>query len=270
MKASTFLFLTIFAFSVFNCKNTQMETSIKESSTAVTQEYYQLKIYSFESKDQVAITDEFLKNAYLPGLKRLGLTKVGVFKLRANEKDSIQKTFVLTPFKNIDQFLSLEENLRKDNAYLEAGSSYINASYDQIPYQRMESIILKAFADMPIMRPSALNGPKSERIYELRSYQSPTEQYHRNKVAMFNEGGEVKLFDQLKFNAVFYGEVISGAQMPNLMYMTTFSNEESRTAHWKTFVEAPEWKTLSGNPKYKNNVSHIDISFLYPTDYSDY
>jgi hypothetical protein len=35
-------------------------------------------------------------------------------------------------------------------------------------------------------------------------------------------GGEVPLFVRLGFNAVFYGEVIVGSHMPNLMYMTTF------------------------------------------------
>ena len=80
----------------------------------------------------------------------------------------------------------------------------------------------------------------------------------------------MRLFDRLDFNAVFYGEVISGSIMPNLMYMTTFSNQESREAHWDAFREAPEWKELVAMPKYQNNVSHADLYFLYPTAYSDY
>jgi hypothetical protein len=104
----------------------------------------------------------------------------------------------------------------------------------------------------------------------LRSYESATEAYYKNKVEMFNAGGEIKLFDRLAFNAVFYGEVISGAKMPNLMYLTTFDNQESRDQHWKSFGESPEWKELIAMEKYKNNMSHIDITFLYPTAYSDY
>tara|TARA_R110002049_G_scaffold9962_2_gene49688 strand:+ start:73293 stop:74105 length:813 start_codon:yes stop_codon:yes gene_type:complete len=270
MKATTILFLSIFAFSILNCKKRENQTTKTDTTALSNQEYYQLKIYTFENEDQEKVTDTYLKNAYLPGLKKLGIQNVGVFKPVPNDKDTIQKTYVLMPFKTVNQFLFLKENLSKDTTYLKAGNSYINAPHDQTPYKRIESIVLKAFADMPIMRPSALNSPRSERIYELRSYESPTEQYHKNKVTMFNEGGEVKLFDQLDFNAVFYGEVISGAKMPNLMYMTTFANQESRDAHWKSFGNAPEWKTLSEEPKYKNNVSHIDISFLYPTEYSDY
>ncbi|MBK9491957.1 MAG: NIPSNAP family protein [Haliscomenobacter sp.] len=44
------------------------------------------------------------------------------------------------------------------------------------------------------------------------------------------------------FNAVFYAEVLSGRRMPNLMYMTSFDNIESRDAHWKSFGADPFWK----------------------------
>ena len=53
------------------------------------------------------------------------------------------------------------------------------------------------------------------------------------------------------------------------MYMTTFENMADRDAHWKTFVDDPFWKKLSSMPEYKDNVQHIDIIFLTPTEYSD-
>jgi hypothetical protein len=84
---------------------------------------------------------------------------------------------------------------------------------------------------------------------------------------MFNEG-EVQLFDRLGFNAVFYGQVIAGSRMPNLMYITSFDNKTIRDEHWKNFVVDPAWKTMSALPQYQNNVSKIDITFLRPTTYS--
>lgn len=77
------------------------------------------------------------------------------------------------------------------------------------------------------------------------------------------------IFDKLGFNPVFYGEVLAGSRMPNLMYMTTFSNKASRDEHWKAFVDDSDWKKLSALPEYQNNVSHADIFLLFPTDYSD-
>jgi hypothetical protein len=102
------------------------------------------------------------------------------------------------------------------------------------------------------------------------SYESPTEAKYRNKVHMFNEGGEVVLFDKLGFNAVFYGEVLSGSRMPNLMYMTTFKNMVVRDSLWEAFFESDKWKSLEKNPEYQHNVSHADIYLLYPTPYSEY
>jgi hypothetical protein len=237
---------------------------------APDREFYQLKIYSFDNDMQVRITDDYLKDAYLPALKKLNIQNIGVFKLRPSIKDTIKKIFVLIPFKSLENFISLEENLLKDPLYLAKGSAYIKAAHNSPPYKRVESILLKAFKDMPVMRPSPLDGPRKERIYELRSYESATEEIFQNKVDMFNAGGEIDLFEKLNFNAVFYSEVISGPKMPNLMYMTTFSDQDNRDAHWKMFVDAPEWKAMSSMPKYQNNVSHIDIMYLYPTEYSDY
>ena len=87
---------------------------------------------------------------------------------------------------------------------------------------------------------------------------------------MFNEGGEIKLFSRLNFNAVFYGEVLSGGSMPNLMYMTSFENKADRDAHWKSFGEAPEWKAMVVLPQYQNTVSKNTQFLLNPTSYSDF
>lgn len=264
------LLLIASVFILVNCKNVNTDNATAGNSAITDNEYYQLKVYTFGSDDQEKAIDKYLKEAYLPGLKREGINNIGVFKLRSNKTDSIQKTYVLIPFKTIEQFLHLDDKLNNDKDYLAAGGEYLNATHDQSPYRRIESTLMKAFPDFPMMRPSKLDGPRSERIYELRSYESPTETYYKNKVEMFNAGGEIKLFDRLEFNAVFYGEVISGSKMPNLMYMTTFSDQTSRDLHWDAFFNAPEWKELIAKPKYKNNVSHADIIFLVPTEYSDY
>ena len=233
-------------------------------------EYYQLKTYTLANASQEALMDSYLKDAYLPALKRMGIDHVGVFKIHPDAYKLSNTIFVLIPFSTLDEFQSIEHNLAADKVYNQAGKNYISAPHDQPPYQRLNTVLMTAFEDMPTMHPSEVTGPREERIYELRSYESPTEALFKNKVDMFNAGGEVALFDALGFNAVFYAEVISGDKMPNLMYMTTFTNQESRDAHWKAFGDAPEWKALSSMPKYQNNVSHIDQYFLYPTAYSDY
>ena len=230
---------------------------------------FQLKVYTIDTKAQELRLDSFLKEAFIPAMHRAGISHVGVFKPAIDDPLYGKRLVVLIPFKDIVQFENIEQVLRKDDAYQESGADYINAPHDDSPYLRIESILLRAFEDMPAYGIPEFNTPKSERIYELRSYQGATEKRYEKKVEMFNKGGEVKLFIDLGFQPIFFGEVISGPAMPNLMYLTTFENKPSQELHWESFQNSPVWKALKSDPQYENTVSHIDKYMLVPAEYSD-
>lgn len=240
------------------------------SAQSKNREYYQLITYQFATSAQEQSIDGYLEKALLPALHRKSIKQVGVFKPIANDTSVHKIIYVLIPSKKIEALVDLSTQLLKDKQYLEAGKEYLGALHTNPPYQRMESTILYAFAMAPKLLLPKLTGPKADRVYELRSYESATEKLYRNKVKMFNEGGEVVLFDRLQFNAIFYAEVISGSRMPNLMYMTSFENMDERTKHWKAFVDDPEWKKLVAMEEYKNNVSKINIILSRAAGYSDY
>ena len=247
-------------------------TTVNNSLSAQTkQEYLELRVYNLAwGSGQEGKVDAFLKDVYLPALHRAGITKVGVFKPIETDVLSGKRIFVLIPVKTVEQSVTLPEVLAKDKVYVEAGKSFIEAPFNEPPYARIEKIILKAFKNMPQPFFPSFTNPVSERVYELRSYESATEAKAIKKIQMFNEGGEIDIFTSLKFNTVFYGEVISGSAMPNLMYMTTFTDMKSHDEHWKAFGATPEWKKLSAMEEYKNTVSNIDRFLLHPADYSDY
>ena len=235
-----------------------------------SREFYSIRVYQLKTAEQVTRLDTYLQTALLPALHRMGISETGVFKAIDNDTAAVQRVYVLIPFKSLEQYLNLSTTLDKDAQYNTAGKDYIEATYDNPPYIRMESILLQAFPDLPRHAvPHALQGPAKERVYELRSYEGPTEKYFANKVQMFNAGGEIPLFNRLGFNAVFYASVLAGSHMPNLMYMTSFDNMASREQHWKDFSNDPFWKQLVAEPQYQHNVSHVDIVFLHPTDYSE-
>ena len=232
--------------------------------------YYQLTVYHYATSDQEQVLDTYLQEALLPALHRQQIKQVGVFKAISNDTSTMKKLYVLISFNSLEAVTAVPSKLKNDKEYQTKGDAYINAAYDAAPYTRMETILLQAFSLAPAMELPQLKSPKKERVYELRSYESATEKIFQNKVHMFNEGDEIGLFKRLNFNAIFYAEVVAGSKMPNLMYMTSFENMADRDAHWKSFGSDPHWKKLSAMPEYKNNVSHIDIMFLRPTDYSDY
>jgi hypothetical protein len=229
----------------------------------------QLKIYTIESELQELRMDQFLKDAYIPALHRAGIRHVGVFKPVSDDPLNGKRIFVLIPFRDISQFEQIDRVLGTDDQYLASGTDYIDAAHDDPPYARIESILLRAFSAMPDYGVPVHTTPHAERVYELRSYQGATEKRYEKKVEMFNEGGETRLFLDLGFQPIFFGEVISGPDMPNLMYFTTFENKTAQDQHWETFRNSPGWTALKSDPQFKNTVSHIDKFLLYPTDYSE-
>ena len=257
---TTFLFFTILSIPAF----------VLAEQGKKTGEFYQITIYHFSTNEQQQLIEQYLKDAYLPALHRQKIKNVGVFTLIANDTALDKRVYVIIPVKLLQQFSEITTRLNTDNDYQTNGKSYLDASYKTPPYSRLEIILTQAFPLAPFLNVPTLTGPRSERVYELRSYESATEKIFANKVKMFNEGGEIALFKQLNFNAVFYSSVIAGCNMPNLMYMTSFENMADRDAHWKSFGSAPEWKKMSALPEYQNNVSKNTSFFLRTTAYSDY
>jgi len=235
---------------------------------APAREYYQLIVYHIKDKAQEARLDKYLSEAYIPAVRRLGIKTIGVFKT-ANMDTAINKrVYVLLPHQSLQGFQNLNQRLDKDKELAAKGADYGDASFDNAPYIRKENIFMLAFSGMPVLKKPVFDGPKNTRIYELRSYESATEKLSLNKINMFNDG-EMEIFTRIGSQPVFYGEVLAGSRMPNMMYMTTYSDKASRDAHWKTFGSDPAWKGMSKLPKYKNNMTRMDVQFLTPTDYSD-
>ncbi len=245
-------------------------TTASAQSGKSSREFYEIKLYHFTTTAQEEILDQYLSEAYIPALHKAGVKSIGAFKPLGNDTAADKRLYVLIPLRSMEQLLTLPQQLQKDAGYTSAAKAYADAVYNNSPYTRMESIILRAFRLAPQSAIPRLKSSKEERVYELRSYESPTEKLYWNKVQMFNEGGEISLFKRLGFNAVFYGEVIAGSRMPNLMYMTSFENLADRNAHWQTFRDDAEWKQLSAKPEYKNNVSGNETILTRPTAYSDY
>jgi hypothetical protein len=233
------------------------------------QEFYEIRLYQLTSADQESRLDKYLKDALVPALHRSGISKVGVFKQIGNDTASVKKVYVLIPYRSLSDLDAIDARLDKDKAYLRAGQDYINSTHDKPVYTRYSKTILKAFSGHPVLTEPKLSGNKTDRVYELRSYEGPTEKLYHKKIEMFVKGDEIAIFDKLGFNPIFYGEVIAGSSMPNLMYMTSFENQKSRDDHWKAFGEDPDWNKLKSDKQYDNTVSHIDMTFMYPAEYSD-
>jgi len=240
------------------------------SEKPVQQMFYEIKIYNVPQPGQAERVDKYLQDAFIPALHRSGIESVGAFKpIEADTAAFGKLVYVFIPYETADKYVSVVSVLENDAEYQKAGEDFLNPPVNDPPFARYESIFLKAFRGMPAYRVPSFNTPPAERIYELRSYESATEAKAAKKRDMFNNG-EMDIFEKLEFNAVFYGQVLAGSHMPNLMYMTTFQNMKVHDEKWAAFGKDPDWVRMRDMEEYKNTTSKNTRYLLHPTEYSDF
>ena len=127
----------------------------------------------------------------------------------------------------------------------------------------MESHLLRAFKGLP--RLEAPPEESSERVLELRIYESHNEHMARLKVEMFDEG-EIELMQEVGLGPVFFGEALVSCLAPNLTYMLSADSLEQHKEHWQAFLKHPEWERMKQLKRYLGTVSKIHSWNLQPVD----
>jgi hypothetical protein len=230
-------------------------------------EYYELRRYQLQSGPQRPLADAYFRDALIPGLNRLGISPVGVFSIDIGEGSP--SLYVLVPSASLDTLITAAFRLEQDAEYLKAGAAFLNTPAKQPAYARVESSLMLAFEGMPKLTVPPATAEHRSRVFELRTYESPTDQDHRRKVEMFNSG-EFDVFEKAGFWQIFYGDTLVGSRLPNLTYMLGVPDMAERAKMWKAFIAAPEWKKLSSSSRYnfEEIVSNITNVILSPTAYS--
>ena len=236
-----------------------------DDTNAKKQEYYEFRIYQTEDSNKMKKVDRYLQKALLPALGRMGINRLGVF--TNMDKADDYSIYVLIPYTILDMFAAVNPKLLADKEYMGAAKDYFGASKDDPVFTRIKSKFCKAFSGMPVIEMPAQSVDNKPRLFELRIYESYTEEKAALKVDMFNSG-EIQVMRDTGLAPVFYGETLIGDDIPNLTYMLSASDREAHEAHWKNFREHPQWEMMKNLAKYKDTVSKITNIFLKPTIYS--
>ena len=260
-----FVFAMMTAINLGNSTDLQALEVANERENSADQEYYELRIYKIFDYEKQQIAENYLQTALIPALNRMGVDRVGVFSNSSDEND--HSIFMLIPFSSIEQFTNMNQRLADDADYQTNAAAYFKRNKKTAVYQRIESRFMKAFKGIPALEIPAYSSEKKERLFELRLYESPTEDHARRKVKMFNEG-EIDIMRDVKLAPIFFGETLIGPDVPNLVYMLSGTDEESHGQHWKDFLAHPEWNRIKGIEEYKGTVSTIKKWMLAPTSFS--
>jgi hypothetical protein len=222
-------------------------------------EYYQLRRYTLQSGPQAALTEKYISEALIPALAKRG-GPVGAFRLDVGPETPT--FYVLVPIHEPAIAGSLELELNLDAEYVKASEPFWSAPASSPAFLRMDSSLLVAFEGWPRITPPE----KGKRIFQLRTYESPSYRDHIVKVQMFHSG-EFEIFKNAGFQMVFFGDTLIGQRMPSLTYMLSFADSADLDAKWNVFRNDPAWKKLSADPKFAfeaivSNITNLVLSPL--------
>lgn len=231
-------------------------------------EHYMWRQYILRTGTQPRRLAEFLQQAAIPALNRLGHSPIGVFEVVAGVPSPT--AFVLIPSPSLDDLARLDVRLQGDSEFVRAGAAYIDAPATDPAYVRQEVSLLTAFTKVPRIEVPGATAAKGPRLFELRTYESASERAHLAKVRMFDELGEVEIFRKVGLTPVFFGRTVAGTRMPNFVYMLVHENMAAREKSWDAFRTSPDWKALAATPGYSDAeiVSNITTVYLRPAGYS--
>lgn len=227
---------------------------------------YELRTYELRSDIAPARGHAFLERDYVPALRRAGV--VGVAAFTPDVGLATQSVLLLVAHAGIAAAAAAADRLAADAALRAASDAWERGP--GLPYVRYDVALYRAFAGHPRLEvpPAALGRPP--RLFELRTYEAPSDLGLRNKVAMFDTE-EITIFRDVGMTPVFFGEAIAGTRLPHLTYMLAFDDLAARSAAWARFGASPAWQRIRTRPGWTDPeaVSSIRAVFLRPTNYSD-
>jgi hypothetical protein len=229
--------------------------STPTTETVATRDYYELRQYVMGTAEQKMAFDEFLKNAAIPALNRMGIQPVGVF----YPSEGFSPVYTLFRHKSVESMVAMRQMLGADAVFREKGAAHLDATAEKPAYKRYEASFLIAFKGMPHLE---IPAKSPGRVFQLRTYESPSLKTGAKKIEMFNDAGEIRIFREVGLNPVFFGETLIGTKMPNLTYMLGFESMDQQKAAWKKFGEHPDWIKLRGMPEYSDKAILCGITNL--------
>jgi hypothetical protein len=146
-------------------------------------------------------------------------------------------TVVLSGFSGFDEMEAADDRIHKDPGYRSALEQLETGA--EPPYDYANQVLLRATDFSPEIVPLK-EKPKTPRIFELRTYHSPTERqlgYVHERFA----GVEIAIFHRSGVHPLFYSDTLIGPDMPNLTYMMPFASLAEREKAWVAFAADPEW-----------------------------
>jgi hypothetical protein len=227
-------------------------------------DYFLIRRYHAVTGPQQGLIEKYFADALIPTLKTLDIGPAGAMRVEFGPETPTY--YLLLPSRSLDPLVTLDLRLAGNSDFVKSAEAFWSAPAAAPAFVRVDSTLLISFDGWPMLVPPAAQGLKGKRIFQLRTYESPSFAAHVRKVEMFNSG-EFEIFKNAGCRPMFFADTLVGARMPSLTYMLSFAGLQELEAGWDAFRNDPAWKKLSGSPRYNyeaivSNITNLTLSPL--------
>ncbi len=200
-----------------------------------TRRIFVLENYYLKNGTQAGRIHEHFSKAAIPALNKVHSgPKIFLDALVAGHMPQVA---VIMGFQSMDELHSVHSKLIGDADLMKSIEEWEN--HPEQPYEHFSSALLEATDYCPELTNDA-EPRKASRIFELRTYHSPTWRQLRALHERF-AGPEIRIFHRSGVHPVLYSSTLVGPDMPNLTYVIAFENLAAREKAWDAFGADPEW-----------------------------
>lgn len=196
--------------------------------------FYVVEQFLLENGSQPARIHEFFAKSLLPAMERVHKgPRIVMEALVAPHMPQVMMIFGIAA---LDQVYTISKALFADKEFSRAFDKW---EAGEAPFVTANSALLEATEYSPeIVMPE--KPPATPRIFELRTYHSPTARQAKALHERF-AGPEIKIFHRVGVHPLFYSATVFGLNRPNLTYLIPFDSLAAREKAWNAFGADEEW-----------------------------
>jgi hypothetical protein len=246
------VFFTILTVALMHCFVFNSQAQVNNGQV---QEW---RVYSFQYGSSAARLDRLMTDILLPLYRKMGI-EVGCYSECSQNMPAVY--YYLFVYPSFDSYLKANDILLQNSVFVEEMKQ--DAAANRPIFFRYDSYLCRPFEAWKKVTPMA-----GKTIFEWRKYDSANIEAGTRKVEMFNRG-EIDIFLNCGVNPLCFGQIISGKDMPGLIYVTQFDDMADRDASWNKFSAHPDWQRMRAAPEWANaTIPNNKIVFLTPLPYS--
>jgi hypothetical protein len=237
--------------------------AIPNGDKPMNSSYFEFYYIHMQNGSQTTRMAKWLESRLMPICQKHGFGPMGFFNVAVGT--SLPTALILFSYPSLTEMEAQWGKLNSDSDY---AAAIQEVEKDEPAFYRVESTLLRS---TPFCPPFAATpaGQPAHKVYELRTYESPTNRQLGYLHDRFG-GGEIDIFHKSGIHPILYADTVFGPNQPNMAYLIPFESEAQRETAWATFNADPDWvKIRAASVQHGGEiVRNITNMFLTPASFS--